>query len=358
MRPEQLERCGQRALEGAELVVDLDAERLEDPLRRMALAEPGRRRHRLLDHLDQVAGALERLLRAAAHDGPRDLARVTLLAVAAEDVRELPLVRLVDDVGGASASADGSMRMSSGASAAYEKPRSGRSSCIDETPRSSRTASARTPFPARPSSTCENSPWSRRALTDGRAAEALEVRRDRRVAVDRDQLPLAAQPPDEQLGVAARAEGAVDDRLARPRVERGEHLVGEDGDVVSLGWQDARQHLPRSLRHCRCSRQRGAIPDLEVVVHAGDRDLAPDRELLEQLGRDHHPALLVELGRGSAGEEVALQRSRLAAERVERAHPTGKELECGPRIDEEASIQAAADHDLRPRAAPGASPGA
>ena len=41
---------------------------------------------------------------------------------------------------------DGSMRMSSGASTAYENPRSGRSTCMLEIPRSSRIASARMPF--------------------------------------------------------------------------------------------------------------------------------------------------------------------------------------------------------------------
>ena len=118
VRPQHLERRGQRALERAELVVDLDPQRLEDALGGVPLAEARRRRDRLLDRLDEVAGALERLLRAAAHDRPRDLAGVALLAVAAEDVGELPLARLVDDLARRSASAEGSMRMSSGASAA------------------------------------------------------------------------------------------------------------------------------------------------------------------------------------------------------------------------------------------------
>ena len=47
--PQHLERRRQRALERAELVVDLDPQRLEDALRRMALAEPRRRRDRRLD---------------------------------------------------------------------------------------------------------------------------------------------------------------------------------------------------------------------------------------------------------------------------------------------------------------------
>ena len=61
-------------------------------------------------------------------------------------------------------------------------------------------------------------------------------------------LPSPLQPRGEQCGVAAGAEGGVDHGLARTRVEGGDDLVGEDGDVIGLSWQDARQHLPRSLR--------------------------------------------------------------------------------------------------------------
>ena len=92
-RTQHLERRRQRALERAELVVDLDPQRLEDALGRMALAEARRRRDRRLDHLDEIARALERLLCAAPDDRACDLARVALLAVALEDVGELALAR-------------------------------------------------------------------------------------------------------------------------------------------------------------------------------------------------------------------------------------------------------------------------
>ena len=53
----------------------------------------------------------------------------------------------------------------------------------------------------------------------------------------------------EQLGVPARAEGGVDDGLARLHGECLPHLVGEDRDVVScVGTRDVRQHPPHSLR--------------------------------------------------------------------------------------------------------------
>ena len=79
------EAAGQRL----ELVVDLDAQRLEDAARRVAGGEPGRRRDRALDHVDELPGGLEGLQGALALDAARDVARVALLAVAAEDVGEL-----------------------------------------------------------------------------------------------------------------------------------------------------------------------------------------------------------------------------------------------------------------------------
>ena len=91
--PQHLERGGQRALERAELVVDLDPQRLEDALGRMTLAEPRRRRDRRLDHLDEIAVRSNGCSRAAPHDRARDLARVALLAVALEDVGELALAQ-------------------------------------------------------------------------------------------------------------------------------------------------------------------------------------------------------------------------------------------------------------------------
>jgi hypothetical protein len=64
----------------------------------MTLAEPRRSRDRALDDLDQVAGPLERLLRAPFDDRPRDLPRVALFAVPVKDLRELALVRVVHNV--------------------------------------------------------------------------------------------------------------------------------------------------------------------------------------------------------------------------------------------------------------------
>src|SRR5207247_1904728 len=99
-RPQQLERRRQRRLERAELVVDGDPQGLKDPLRRMPVAEPRGRRDRGLDHVDELAGALEGPLAAAPADRAGDLARVALLAVVAEDLRQLALARLVHELAG------------------------------------------------------------------------------------------------------------------------------------------------------------------------------------------------------------------------------------------------------------------
>src|SRR5438876_8515414 len=62
----------------------------------------------------------------------------------------------------------------------------------------------------------------------------------------------------------------------------------------------------------------GAVPDLQVVVDAGDDDLAAETGGCREAGRNRHPPLFVRLrGRGRR-EEVALHQPALAAEWVER----------------------------------------
>src|SRR5215471_21682983 len=63
IRAQQLQRCGQGPFERAELVVDLDPERLEHALRRMPLAETRGSRNRALDRLHELTGALEGMRR-------------------------------------------------------------------------------------------------------------------------------------------------------------------------------------------------------------------------------------------------------------------------------------------------------
>src|ERR671914_1071854 len=60
-----------------------------------------------------------------------------------------------------------------------------------------------------------------------------------------------------------------------------------------------------------------AIPDLQVIVDPGDDDVPLEACVAEQGCRNHDPSLLVQLRFGRTGEEVALQLSAFAAERVE-----------------------------------------
>ena len=133
--------------------------------------------------------------------------------------------------------------MSSGASVAYEKPRSGRSSCMLETPRSSRIASARTPFSASWVSTIEKSPRRKRADTPVVRRKRSKYGRtvgSRSIAIT---LPVAVEVAREQRRVAAGAEGAVDERVPGLEREQRAYLVRENRDVVSrVGLQDVRQH--------------------------------------------------------------------------------------------------------------------
>src|SRR5207244_10136640 len=99
--PQHRERGRQRGLEGAELVVDGNPERLEHALGGMTVSKAGRSRNRRLDRLDEVARPLERILLPAPDDRLRDLPRVPLLAVTLENGREVPFRGLVDDSRGA-----------------------------------------------------------------------------------------------------------------------------------------------------------------------------------------------------------------------------------------------------------------
>src|SRR5436309_2939186 len=73
-------------VERLELVVHGDANRLEHPLGGVPAGEARRGRQRRLDRLDQLMGRLDRGLRPSPRDRARDLARVALLAVCAEEL--------------------------------------------------------------------------------------------------------------------------------------------------------------------------------------------------------------------------------------------------------------------------------
>src|SRR4051812_7188570 len=241
--------------------------------------------------------------------------------------------------------APGSMRMSSGASTAYEKPRSGRSSCIDDTPRSSRTTSARTPFSARCSSTDENSPWCKRALTPvsrrkrskygatlGSRSIAISFPSPRSRAASSEAWPPAPKVPSTTVSPGR---GSRSETISSPRTGTWSVSVGKTLGNIFRAPFDLVQLLP-PLR---------AIPDLQVVVHAGDRDLAREPGMLEQRLRQHHAPLLVELALRRPREEVPLHHARLLGERVEALDAACHLLPRRARVGEQAPIQPAGDDD-------------
>src|SRR5579884_876938 len=242
-------------------------------------------------------------------------------------------------------SAPGSMRMSSGASTAYEKPRSGRSSCIDETPRSRRIASARTPLSASCRSTVENSPWSSRVF----AAVARRSRSKYGATVGSRSIAIsfpfprsraassAAWPPAPKVQSTTVSPGRGSSERTTSSARTGTWSVSVGKTLGNIF------RAPFDLVHVRAPP--GAIPDLEVVVDAGDRDLALDARALQQRGWQHHPSLLVQVGAHRAGEEVALHHPALPAERVERADAADQPLPLGHRVRVQAPVHPAGDDD-------------
>src|SRR5439155_11380497 len=244
------------------------------------------------------------------------------------------------------------MRMSSGASAAYEKPRSGRSSCIDETPRSSRIASASTPFSESWVRTAENSPCSSRAFaavdrrirskygaTDGSRSIAISFPSPRRRAASIDPWPPApnVQSITVSPGCGSRAASTSSARTGTWSVSVGKTL----GNILRAPFDLVQVRAP--LR---------AVPDLEVVVDARHGHLPADAGAHQERGREHHPPLLVELRRRRPGEEVALHHACLPAERVERADPAGEPLPVVAGVRVEAAVHPARDDDGRAQMLP------
>src|SRR5581483_9942486 len=242
-------------------------------------------------------------------------------------------------------SAEGSMRMSSAASAAYEKPRSGRSSCMDETPRSRRMASAWTPFEDSCSSTCENSPCRRRTFADverrnrskygatvGSRSIAISLPSPRRRAASNVEWPPA---PNVQSTIVSPGRGASAASTSSARTGTWSVSVGKTlGNIFRAPFDGLPLLAPD-----------GAIPDLEVVIDAGDRHLAVDPRAREQRRRNHDPSLLVEVGLGRGGEEVTLHHPRLAAERVEAADALGQPGPLRTVVHVETTVEALGDDD-------------
>src|SRR6476661_9772723 len=208
--------------------------------------------------------------------------------------------------------------MSSGASAAYEKPRSGRSSCIEETPRSSRIASARTPLPASCGRTTPKSPRRRRAFTVVRFASCSKYVRvvgSRSIAISfplprRSAARIAACPPAPKVASMTVSPGctARHARTSSARTGTWSASLGckTFGNILSTPFDLGELALPG-----------GAAPDLEVVVDPGDDDVAAELRVREQRRGDAHAPLLVRRGLAGAGEEVAVHPPALLTQRVQ-----------------------------------------
>src|SRR6476469_11224836 len=223
-------------------------------------------------------------------------------------------------------SALGSMRMSSGASTAYENPRSGRSSCIDETPRSSSTTSARTPFAASCSSVVENSPWRRRALTPvprrkrskngatvGSRSIAMSFPEPCRRPARSDEWPPA---PNVASTTVSPGRGARLATTSSARTGTWSDSVGKTlGNIFRAPFD-----LVQALTPFR------AVPDLDVVVDTGHGHLAAEARMLDQGRGQDEPPLPVELALCGTGEAMPLQAARSLGERIEAAQASHHSL--------------------------------
>ena len=213
----------------------------------MAVAEACGRRDGAPDRLDELAGALEPPLAPAPADGAGDLAGVALLAVLAQDRGQLALARLVDELGGGAVG----LRVHAHVQRRVHCVREAALRLVDlhagdaEVEENGVGAN-----PVRGELLEHDGEVTAQEarLHRGALPELVEVDARERVAVDRDQLALAAQVGREQGRMAARSEGRVDDGLARPHREGLADLLCENGNVVSrAGSQDVRQHPPHSL---------------------------------------------------------------------------------------------------------------
>ena len=190
----------------------------------------------------------------------RDLAGEALLAVAVEDLREVALAPLVDDRRGrhlvarihahverrvvhVAEAAGGSVDLHR-RHAEIHQHRAGLRALVDQAAEAGRE---------RPVHRAD-----RDAGAD-RGAQGIDERLRRGVAIDRDQLTAAVEVACEHAGVAAGAEGAVDDQLTGVHVEQRADLARQHRYVRVRAWtgQDVRQHSPRSLRPRRAG---GARP--------------------------------------------------------------------------------------------------
>jgi hypothetical protein len=230
MHAEQLPAGGKGLVELPELVVDRDADGLEDALGRMAGGEPGGDGHGVGHDLDELVGRLERRLGARPDERAGDRPRVALLAVVAEQRGQAALVPLVDHVGGGEVVVGihahvqrRVVRIGEPALARVDLYGGHAQVEVDEVGADALVAQLL------------------EGVGEGRADEARAAGHVGRelgeallggwVAVDGDELAPRPQALGHQARVAAAAKRAVDGELAGLGVEELDELAGQDRDV-------------------------------------------------------------------------------------------------------------------------------
>src|SRR6188474_1757214 len=237
--------------------------------------------------------------------------------------------------------------MSSGASVAYEKPRSGRSICIDEMPRSSRIASAFTSFAASWVSTSAKSPRRNRTSTPARARKrskndfaegsrsiATSFPRPARSSASRRACPPAPNVASTTVS-PGRTASSSRTRSARTGTWSASVCGKTFGSMLDAPFDGVQVLLPR-----------GWVPELEVVVVARDDDVALQSGVPDERRGHEHAAGAVDVGLARAGEEEPAELARLTRKRVEHRHAgLDGHLPRLPGVDGDVAVDPTREHD-------------
>ena len=218
----------QRRRELAELVVDVDAERLEHAGRWMTSRLPATADD-ALDETRELSCARERLRLAIGDDGARNGAGSPLLAQMEEDVGELRLAPAVDDIGGRDpgfrhAHVERAVGLERESALRLVELHGGDADVEDDPVR------AREPGFGGVALHVAEAALAKRQSAGMRAEQRKPATDGRGIAVDGDD---AAGAGLEQGGrVAARAEGCVNEVLSADRLQCLQHLGEQHGNVT------------------------------------------------------------------------------------------------------------------------------
>src|SRR6476646_5221231 len=215
-----------------------------------------------------------------------------------------------------------------------------------ETPRSSRIASARTPFSASWSRMIEKSPRRKRVFTpavrrkrskygrtDGSRSIAITLPSPFRSRTSSDAWPPAPKVPSISVCPGSSASSA---RTSSARTGTWTVVLGckTFGNILCTSHDLLQRRAPG-----------GAVPDLEPVAHPEHDHLAAQPAVLDERGRHHHTALLVGLRLDRSGVVEAPERSGLLAQGIEagEAH-LDQRLPVGGGVGLDAGVETARQH--------------